>query len=142
MESIKELRKICQEKGFEEHVTIKFFRVFSIYITRAFIAFNIGANTTTLIGVIFAIIGGYFYLNGGFLLGSFLFLAFMVFDVVDGEIARYRKSSSSFGEWIDTTAGHLVYPYFFFTLGLGVFFQTNIYCYMHYWVYWQVRQNL
>jgi phosphatidylglycerophosphate synthase len=131
MESIKELRKICQQKGYEEHITIRFHRIFTIYITRICLAFDMGANSVTVASFFLAIAGGYFYLQEQFLLGSIWFFAFYIFDNVDGEIARYRKSSSILGAWLDTTVGHLVYPYFFFALGSGLFFQSGQMIYLY-----------
>ena len=130
MESIKQLRKICQDKGYQEHITLRFYRVFSIYITKIFLILGLKPNFITLFGFLLGIMGGYMYIKGYFLLGSIFFVIFYIFDNVDGEIARYRKSSSKFGAWLDTVAGHLLYPYFFLALGLGIFFQTEIHWYI------------
>jgi len=130
MESIKELRKICQEKGYQEHITLRFYRIFSIYITKIFLIFKINPNIVSVLGFLMGIVGGYLYLNNQFLLGSILFLIALILDFVDGEIARYCKLSSKFGAWLDTISAHLLYPYFFFTLGLGIFFQTGIFRYV------------
>jgi len=130
MESIKELRKICQDKGFQEHIALRFHRIFSIYITRVFLILKIRPNVVTILGFLMGITGGYLFLNSYFLQGSVFFLFLLIFDYVDGEIARYRKLSSNFGAWLDTMSVHLLYPYFFFTLGLGIFFQTGIFWYI------------
>lgn len=126
MESIKELRKICQNKGYQEHISLRFFRIFSIYITKIFLILGLRPNFITILGFLIAIAGGYLYIIQQFLLGSILFFISLFLDHVDGEIARYRKLSSVLGEWLDTTTVHFLYPYFFFTLGLGIFFQTQI----------------
>ena len=125
MESIKELRKICQNKGYQEHITIRLYRIFSIYLTKVCLILGLKPNFITFLSFLAGITGGYLYLESRFLLGSILFFLFYVFDNVDGEVARYRKLSSKFGYWLDTIVGHLLYPYFFLTLGLGVFFQTG-----------------
>lgn len=127
---IKELRKICQDKGYKEHPASRFYRIFSIYITRIFILLRVKPNFVTAFGFLLGIAGGYFYLRSNFVLGSALFCAFIVLDSVDGEIARYRKLSSNFGGWLDGMAGHILYFYFFFTLGLGIFFQTGLSLYL------------
>lgn len=129
MESIKELRKICQDKGYKEHLTLRFYRVFSIYITKICLMFKIGPFFVSSLGFSIAIMGGFLYLSGYFLPGSIFFLSFFILDCVDGEVARYRKLTSLFGAWLDTTFGHLLYPYFFLTLGLGIFYQTGTFCY-------------
>lgn len=130
MESIKNLRKICQNKGYQEHISLRFYRIFSIYITKIFLTLKIRPNIVSVLGFLIGIMGGYLYLNSYFLKGSILFLISLILDFVDGEIARYYKLSSNFGAWLDTINAHLLYPYFFFTLGLGIFFQTRIFRYV------------
>jgi phosphatidylglycerophosphate synthase len=127
MESIKELRKICQDKGYREHPTLRFYRIFSIYITKMFLTLGLKRpEFVVALGFLAGITGGYFYLTNRFILGSFFFFVFMLLDHVDGEIARYRKLVTALGGWLDATSGHLLYPYFFLTLGLGIFFQTGM----------------
>ena len=125
MESIKELRKLCQEKGYREHDSIRFHRFFSIYVTRIFLMLGLGPNFISFLSFLMGIIGGFFYFKSLFLLGSIFFFLFYLLDNVDGEVARYRKLSSRLGYWLDTSIGHLLYPVFFFTLGLGIFNQTG-----------------
>lgn len=129
MESIKELRKICQNKGHEDHIMLRPYRVFTIYITKIFLVLELKPNFVTILSFLIGIMGGYLFLSGHFLSGSIFFLLFYIFDFIDGEIARYLKSCSRLGAWLDITCGHLLYPYFFFTLGLGIFLQTGIFYY-------------
>lgn len=128
MESIKELRKICQNKGYQEHVSYRPYRMLSIYLTKLCLILKIGSVSVTLLGLSLAIIGGYLYLTGHFISGSILFLIFMVSDFVDGEIARYNsKLSSELGAWLDPLATDIISPIFFLTLGFGIYFQTGIF---------------
>lgn len=129
MESIKNLRKICQEKGYQEHISLRFYRIFSIYITKVFLILKLRPEFVVVLGFLSGIMGGYLYLNSYFLLGSVFFIGFLILDCTDGEVARYRKLTSDFGAWLDATSGHLLYPYFFLTLGIGVFNQTGIFNY-------------
>lgn len=129
MESIKELRKIAQPKAAQYPIIQRFYKVFSIYITRIFLSLGLKPNSVTLLGFLTGIIGGYLYIAQHFVWGSIFFLLFYFLDNVDGEVARYRKLVSKFGGWLDVVAGHLLYPYFFLTLGMGVFFQTGIFWY-------------
>jgi len=131
MESIEELRKICQDKGYKEHPTLRFYRIFSIYITRFFLVLGLRRpEPIVVLGFLSGIVGGYLYLRGLFLWGSVFFFLFMILDHVDGEIARYRKLVTIFGGWLDAVSGHLLYPYFFLTLGLGTFIKTGVYWYI------------
>jgi len=67
MELIKNLRKICQEKKYQEHIILRFYRIFSIYITKIFLTFKIRPNIVSVLGFLIGIIGGYLYLNSYFL---------------------------------------------------------------------------
>ncbi len=124
MESIKQLRQICQPA--DEHPVYKAWRIFSIYFTSIFLRIGFkNPNHITIFSLLLGIAGGLFYIQEQFIIGTILFILARILDDVDGEIARYHKVSSDFGAWFDTLAGHLLYPYFFLTLGLGVFFGTR-----------------
>lgn len=116
---IREMRKICQhrKRNAEGEVVLvghwfvtSFVRRFSIYITWLFVRMGISANTTTLFtilcglaGVVFCI-PHIFWLN---VIGVCLFMLDVVFDCVDGEVARWTKKSSLQGLYLDL-AGHLL----------------------------------
>jgi len=125
MESIKNLRKICQPQG--EHPVYKACRVVSIYFTKVFLLVGLTPNIITALGLVLGIIGGVFFIKQYFLWGIISFILFRILDNVDGEVARYRKMSSSFGAWLDTLSGHLLYPYFFFSLGLGLYLESGLF---------------
>lgn len=129
MKSIKELRKICQDKGYKEHPTMRFYRIFSIYVTKICLILGLKPNFITFLGFLSGIVGGCLYLKGYFISGSILFVIHIFLDYVDGEVARARKLASTFGGWLDSISVHLIYPYFFFTLGLGIFFQSGVFWY-------------
>jgi len=65
-ESIKELRKICQESRYENEGGMPwferiFFRRISIYFTKLLLKMGISANQATLISFFIGIIGGSFF---------------------------------------------------------------------------------
>lgn len=130
METIKELRKICQIKSTPEHASMRFWRTFSIYFTKIFILLGITPNIVNWAGFVLGLAGGILFLKQEFLIGSILYIFVYIFDDVDGELARYYKKASKYGGWQDIIIGHLLYPYFFLMLGLGIFFQTNNYLYL------------
>jgi phosphatidylglycerophosphate synthase len=130
METIKKLREICQQKTTPEHISMRFWRIFSIYFTKIFIIFGLKPNAVSVLGFLIGLVGGIFFIRQQFILGSICYVFVYIFDDVDGELARYYKKPSKFGGWLDVLAGHLLYPYFFLTLGLGVFFATNNYWYL------------
>ena len=113
MESISQLRAICQKPKISDREDIgmnyhdfktKFEMGLSIYFTWVFIRFGVSANIVTTISGIFALIGGVlFAFNNIWLLWlGILFLElYNILDFSDGEIARYHKSGSIFGWFID-----------------------------------------
>ena len=117
MESISQLRAICQKPKISDREDIgmnyhdfktKFEMGLSIYFTWVFIRFGVSANIVTTISGIFALIGGVlFAFNNIWLLWlGILFLElYNILDFSDGEIARYHKSGSIFGWFIDWSIG-------------------------------------
>jgi len=92
--SIEDLRKICQTKGVKEHWYTRILtRKISIYVTYLFLGTNITSNQVTLLAIFFVLItsilfsfGNYFYS----IIGALLLQLYVLFDCVDGEIARYK----------------------------------------------------
>jgi hypothetical protein len=116
---IQEMREICQHRKQNAegklvlvgHWFVKsFVRRFSIYITWLFVRIGISANTTTLFTILCGLTGvilcipHIFWLN---VIGVCLLMLDVVFDCVDGEIARWTKKSSLQGFYLDL-AGHLL----------------------------------
>lgn len=114
MESIKELRESLQKNQLG-HPILQ--RVLSIYITRAILPTSITANQVTtamlLVGVASAIPLFFGYIWAGLALSYLCILL----DASDGEVARYRKSYSLKGIYLDLI-NHLAIQAWFF-LGLG-----------------------
>lgn len=100
----------------------------SFYLTWIFLKMGISANQTTflsaivgLIGCVFLGFGDYWIKIGGVVLMNFCF----ILDCVDGNIARYRKLFSPFGEFIDALVGYVITAFLFMSLGVGVFFDPD-----------------
>jgi len=119
METIQQMREVCQLRKLNAQgkmvLTGHWFnklivRRFSIYITWLFVRAGVSANATTLLGLLFALAGvvlcipHLLWLN---VIGFFLLMLDVVFDCVDGEIARWTKKSSLKGVFLDLTS-HLL----------------------------------
>lgn len=100
MESIKELRKICQKKGGADY----YIRSYSIYLTKLFLYTKLTPNQITILWIFIGLIGTSLFFIGNYLYnviaGLLIFLALSL-DFVDGEVARYRKKQSWYGEFLD-----------------------------------------
>lgn len=124
MESISELRRICQRPVIGENgwYVRYFVRKISIYFTKMFLYTPINAHQISLLMTLIGIVGGVFfalgmYING--LIGAMFLQLFLIFDCTDGEVARYRKQSSRKGKYLDYIANDIVHVAMFSGLTVG-----------------------
>lgn len=125
MESISELRKICQEPVITVNswYTRYFTRRVSIYFTKVFLHLPINANQISLLMILMGIIGGVFLALGGYvngLIGMLFLQLFLIFDCVDGEVARYKNQPSLKGKYLDSIANDIVHVFMFSCLTIGM----------------------
>lgn len=84
---------------------------------------NITPNQITLFSFLLGITSGIFLLQGGFqsqFLGGVFAMLYILFDLMDGEIARVKNLSSSLGKWFDAVVGLILTPYLLFCLAFGL----------------------
>ena len=128
-EQIKELRKICQESRYENEGGMpwferNFYRRLSIYFTKIFLKIDVSANQVTLLSLIFALFGGLFLIFTDIMywvISALFLILCLIFDRVDGEIARYNKSSSKLGAHFDLMVGATVHPYILLCMTFGAY---------------------
>ena len=129
-ESIKELRKICQPErcwvpaalgsGWPKNYLL---RPMSIYLTKLFLKIGISANKASLIRLFVGIIAGIFLIFAEpqwWIIGLLLLFLSILLDHTDGEIARYHKSESLLGEYIDDLVDRFLWPYTLACMSLGI----------------------
>jgi len=108
VESIKELERICQ-KGHKEVWTARVvYRKISIYFTKLFLYTPISANGVSFLSFIIGLPSILFFSFGDYyysIVGAILLFFWMVLDYSDGQVARYRKSVSIKGEYLETVFG-------------------------------------
>lgn len=129
MESIKELRRICQvsresesfkDSWFAKHCT----RRVSIYFTKFFLIIGASANQVTGLGFFIGIIAGVFLVFPSsiyWIIGALLLLLFSVLDSVDGEVARFRRSASAAGAFWDGAAVMVIWQYTLVCMSFGIY---------------------
>ena len=129
MESIKELKQICGKSGVQERWYIKHvIRNISIHFTRIFLRMPMRANHISMIMIAISIIAGIFLGLGGYinrLLGVFFLQFTLVLDAADGEVARYRKTKSKRGRFLDRLANTIILTSAFLGLTLGLFIKGD-----------------
>ena len=125
VESIAELRRICQsidKKKGKLPLSVVFARKFSIYFTKLLLYTKITANQVTLLCIIIGVLGALVIAVGSPLMifvGALLLELFYIFDHVDGEVARYRGTSSTTGVYLDFIGHYIVHPAMFVCLAYG-----------------------
>lgn len=125
--NIKELREICQPKRTEPFLT-RTIRRFSIYITWILTFTPITANQVTLSMLFFDLLGAAMIVFGDYtyaVIGVGFTLLSFVIDVVDGEVARYRKTQSIDGAYLDLLIHRISKPLFIMAIAFNVFFRQG-----------------
>lgn len=100
-------------------------RPIAYWLTIPFIYLKVSPNLITIISIFFSIIGFFFIsfskTTVGALIGCFFYFLWIMFDCIDGTIARYNKSFSMLGDLLDTLSGYITM--------IGVYFSIGIYSY-------------
>jgi len=129
VKSIAKLRNICQETRETEFyqmgwVEKNVIRKISMYFTWLFLKAGISANKVTMMSLFIVLIAGILLTCANpryWLVGILLSFVFFVFDCVDGEISRYKKSSSLGGQYLDGIAGQVRIPYILACMTFGIY---------------------
>ncbi|MDH5523649.1 MAG: CDP-alcohol phosphatidyltransferase family protein [Desulfobulbaceae bacterium] len=106
MESISELRRICQSTRpsiFSDFLSCWYYKV-SIYFTWICLKLEMSANQVTVLSGVVAVIGGLMLASDSKILvitGVLCFHLFAILDMCDGEVARYRKQGGVAGHYLD-----------------------------------------
>lgn len=102
-------------------------RPISFYPTALFINLGISANQTTWISVVVLLVGCVLLATGSYiagLAGTGLALVWLILDHVDGNIARFLRTPSPYGEFLDAlgaSVAHLI----FLAAGIGFFVRPD-----------------
>lgn len=133
-ESIDELRRICLEGKYggshrqpwaSKHIN----RRISVHFTRLFLALGVSANQATALSLVAAIAAGGFLTRATpthWFAGLFLLHLSVILDAVDGEIARYRKTASPSGAYLDwLTRTCFTPPYVLACMSFGIYHELH-----------------
>ncbi len=126
LESIKELKKICQNSKTEtmDWYSKIFYRNISIYITKLLLHTSITANHVTLFTIVLGLAAGILFSFGTYphiLAGALLLQLWLIFDCVDGEIARYRGTAGICGKYIESLDHCITEPFTVVCVGYGLY---------------------
>lgn len=99
-------------------------RSLSFYLTWVFLKLRISANQATYISIVMGSLGCVFLAFGDYIIriiGALFINSWIVLDCIDGNIARFQKSSSQYGEFIDALGGYIISTFLFISVGISVF---------------------
>ena len=85
-------------------------------------------NLITLVSFMTALISALFIIIGGptnFLIAAFLIHLSHVFDCMDGQMARYRQTSTSWGSYFDRVTDQIQITIWFGTVGYAAYIQSH-----------------
>ena len=128
IESIKNLRKICQPPEKLKGLSIMYLRRISIYFTKLFLILGMSANQVTVIGLFVYLLAFVLFCFGPpiWIIGTLLMIFWYIMDFSDGEVARYEGTSSLKGKWLDDRIGEVapVMKWFGITIGIYTMFPS------------------
>jgi len=122
--SIEELRKICQPEDIDQTPLARTYRSISVYITKLFLYTPITPNQITLLGALIYIAGAALFISGSplmIIIGGLVVRAAILLDYVDGNVARYRGTSSPEGTFLDKLSDCVPQIFLFIFLSFGVY---------------------
>ena len=122
-QSTREFLRELKKEG--DEYTMKYLvRPLSVLPTLLLVRYtNITPNQVSLFAFLLAVIGSIFLFLGGYwyqLIGVLFAYLYVVFDCVDGNIARVKKLKSLEGRWLDAIGGFIVTPLLLFALLWGM----------------------
>jgi len=113
------------EKQKENKATIweyYFARKIAFLVTPIFLKTKISANQVSILAIITGIIAAILIMLGDFwqiFLGAILMQIWLILDKVDGVVARYRKTVTSFGKFLEELEGAVIAALFFSSIGVA-----------------------
>lgn len=105
-----------------------FARPLSWPITWLFLKLGASAATVTYISILTVIAGAALIVLGNYtlqIIGISLFSLWFILDCVDGNIARYKKTFSPYGEFIDAVGGYFATTFLYISLGYLAYKQST-----------------
>jgi phosphatidylglycerophosphate synthase len=105
-----------------------YYRYFTRYISAPITAIlsytKVTPNMATLAMFFFGILGSIFFSFGdalSYIFGGLSFVFLIVSDTVDGELARFKGTSSLFGDYLDRLAHYVTNTSMILGIGIGVY---------------------
>ncbi|MDC1050747.1 hypothetical protein OAQ87_00950 [Candidatus Marinimicrobia bacterium] len=101
---------------------------FSLFFSWIFINLNFTPNNVTFLFFIVGFFGSFFFLSNNIFLiiiGYFFWRLHIIFDICDGEVARFTKVFSMNGAYWDYMIHAVLYPLYFINICVSQFFKYD-----------------
>ena len=96
----------------QEYFAYYIIRPISFWLAPLFAIFNVSANSVTWLSLIFGLLGSTLFFIGGYelqIVASIFILIWLILDHVDGNLARYYKTQTLFGDFLDSLVCYIVF---------------------------------
>ncbi len=120
---IKELREASGKHEIEP-ITIRFLRIFSVYLTALFVRLGLRPNFISLLSIMAALTGGVLLALGTyqyFVMGAVILIFSYLLDRCDGEVARYTGKLTVYGSYLEVLNSNILYGSVFIGLSIGTY---------------------
>ena len=95
-------------------------------IVKALASLHIHPNILTLIGMVINIFAMILFAKGIFTWAALVIVFAGIFDIVDGEVARFRNAQSKLGgAYVEPVSHDIMYSFFFMLLGIAGYLQFD-----------------
>ena len=112
-----------KEKQNKETIWEHYFaRKIAFLIAPFFLKTKMSANQISVLAIVVGVIAAILIMVGDFriiLFGAILMQFWLILDKVDGVIARYRKTVTRFGEFLEEFDGTIIAALFFSSIGIA-----------------------
>ncbi len=118
----------CQTRDNDSLLARYFDRRISRFISRRLAHTSVTPNAITIGGTVIGLIGALLLSLGGYyaqLFGSLIFLFCIIVDGVDGEVARLKLQTTSFGQHLDIITDNIVHFAVFAGIAVGLYRDTG-----------------
>lgn len=106
------------------------YRRLSKLVLKPILKTSITPNQITFVSLIFACLAGIFLIKGDYILGLFAVFCIFIVDILDnldGDLARAKNISTSFGAFFDAYINAITQFILYLTATIGLFFTTGNY---------------
>lgn len=101
---------------------------FSLFFSWIFINLNFSPNNVTFLFFLVGFLGSFFFLSNNIffvLVGYFFWRLHIIFDICDGEVARFTKIFSMNGAYWDYMIHAILYPLYFINICVSQYFKYD-----------------